>query len=67
MIKMKKVVIELIRSITDGGAETLLKDYALLLNKNLFDVKVVTLFYQPNSTYYIVNTLLHCFLIIFYN
>ena len=49
---MKKVVIELIRSITDGGAETLLKDYALLLNKNLFDVKVVTLFYQPNSANY---------------
>ena len=52
MIKMKKVVIELIRSITDGGAETLLKDYALLLNKNLIDVKVVTLFYQPNSANY---------------
>lgn len=41
---MEKVkVIEFIQSMGDGGAETLVKDYALLMDKNRFDVTVVVL------------------------
>lgn len=49
---MKDTVIEFIRGITDGGAETLLKDYSLLIDKEKFNVKVITLFYQPYSANY---------------
>ena len=38
---MKKKVIEYIGRMQDGGAETLVKDYALLLDKDKFDVTVV--------------------------
>lgn len=38
---MKTKVIEYIGRIQDGGAETLVKDYALTLDKNKFDVYVV--------------------------
>lgn len=39
---MSKVkVIEYITSLADGGAETLVKDYALLMNKEQFEVTVV--------------------------
>lgn len=38
---MKTGVLEIIRSIDDGGAETLVKDYALLINKEKFDVHVL--------------------------
>ena len=39
---MEKVkVIEFIQSMGDGGAETLVKDYALLMDKDRFDVTVV--------------------------
>ena len=38
---MKTGVLEIIRSIDDGGAETLVKDYALLVNKEKFDVYVL--------------------------
>lgn len=39
---MEKVkVIEFIQSMGDGGAETLVKDYALLMDKERFDVTVV--------------------------
>lgn len=37
-------VIEFIRGISDGGAETLVKEYATLLNGREFTVKVVALF-----------------------
>lgn len=41
---MEKVkVIEFIQSMGDGGAETLVKDYALLMDKERFDVTVVVL------------------------
>ena len=41
---MEKVkVIEFIQSMGDGGAETLVKDYALLMDKQRFDVTVVVL------------------------
>lgn len=47
---MKKTkVIEFIGRLGDGGAETLVKDYALLLDKERFDVKIVV-FYQMPST-----------------
>lgn len=38
---MKQTVIEYVGSLNDGGAETLVKDYALLLDKEQFDVKIV--------------------------
>lgn len=38
----KKKVIEYIWTLNDGGAETLVKDYALLLDKNKFEVIVLT-------------------------
>ena len=42
-MKNKKVKIaQYIGVIQDGGAETLVKDYALLLDKNLFDVIIIT-------------------------
>lgn len=41
---MEKVnVIEFIQTVGDGGAETLVKDYALLMNKERFQVTVVVL------------------------
>ncbi|MDO5558721.1 MAG: glycosyltransferase [Oscillospiraceae bacterium] len=39
---MKTKVIEFITSLGDGGAETLVKDYALLLDKDLFDITILT-------------------------
>ena len=39
----KTKVIEFITSLQDGGAETLVKDYALLMDKEHFDVTVVVL------------------------
>ena len=45
----KKKVIQFIGSLGDGGAETLVKDYALLLDKEKFDVVIVTLYVQEFS------------------
>ncbi|PWJ63063.1 MULTISPECIES: glycosyltransferase [unclassified Fibrobacter] len=39
---MKTKVVYLINEISDGGAETLVKDYALNLDKNLYDVFIIT-------------------------
>ena len=39
---MKIKVAQYIGAIQDGGAETLVKDYALLLDKNLFDIIIIT-------------------------
>lgn len=39
----KTKVIEFIQSVGDGGAETLVKDYALLMDRERFDVTVVVL------------------------
>lgn len=49
MEKKKVNVLEFIGSMNDGGAETLVKDYALLLNKEKFNVKIVTI-YDRNDT-----------------
>ncbi len=46
---MKKTVIELITTLGNGGAETLVKDYSLLINKNLFNYKLVIIRDLPNS------------------
>ncbi|MDO4197493.1 MAG: glycosyltransferase [Erysipelotrichaceae bacterium] len=48
----KKKLIEFIGRIQDGGAETLVKDYALLLDKDLFDVTVMCLDYKKSSNVY---------------
>ena len=45
-------VVEFIGRIQDGGAETLVKDYALLLDKDRFDVVVLCLDYVENSFIY---------------
>ena len=48
---MSKVkVIQYITSLNDGGAETLVKDYCLLLNKEKFEVKVVTLWLMGETS-----------------
>lgn len=49
---MKKII-EYIDSIKDGGAETLIKDYALFLDKKEFEVTIVT--WLPLDTYESAN------------
>lgn len=46
---MKRKVIEYITSTGDGGAETLVKDYALMLDQERFDVKVLITRPYPNT------------------
>ena len=38
---MKTTILEYISSMGDGGAETLVKDYALLMDRELFDVRIL--------------------------
>ncbi len=50
---MKKIkLVEFIGRLQDGGAETLVKDYALMLDKDLFDVTVLCEDYKPESNVY---------------
>ena len=50
---MEKVkLVEFVGRIQDGGAETLVKDYALMLDNNKFDVTVLCEDYRPNSAVY---------------
>lgn len=49
---MKTKVIEYVSRMQDGGAETIVKDYALLLDKEKFDVTVVCEDYKKNSANY---------------
>lgn len=49
---MKKRVVEFIGRIKDAGAETLVRDYALLLDKNKFDVIVLCEDYESSSANY---------------
>lgn len=49
---MKTKVVEFIGRLQDGGAETLVKDYALLLDKDRFDVTVLCEDYRPESNVY---------------
>lgn len=50
---MKTKVVEYISRIKDGGAETIVKDYALKLDRNKFDVVVLCEDYVANSANYI--------------
>ena len=51
--KMKKIkLVEFIGRIQDGGAETLVKDYALLLDRDKFDVTILCLDYVKESFNY---------------
>ena len=45
---MKKVI-HMISSMNVGGAETMVKDYALLMNKELFDIKIISLDIRSHS------------------
>lgn len=51
MVNMKEVI-EFIPRIQDGGAEVLIKDYALLLDKNIFHVTIVCLDVKEESAVY---------------
>ena len=53
---MKTKIVEFIGRIQDGGAETLVKDYALLLDKNKFDVTILCEDYRKES--YVYKTLI---------
>lgn len=50
--KMKKKIVEFIGRIQDGGAESLVKDYALMLDKDLFDVTILCEDYRKESSNY---------------
>ena len=49
---MKTKVVEFIGRIQDGGAETLVKDYALMLDKEKFDVTILCEDYKKDSVNY---------------
>ena len=49
---MSDIVFELIDSINDGGAESLVREYALLLQENKIDVRVITLYENKKSANY---------------
>ena len=49
---MKTKLVEFIGRIQDGGAETLVKDYALMLDKEKFDVTVLCEDYKEDSNTY---------------
>ena len=50
---MKKIkLVEFIGRIQDGGAETLVRDYALMLDKDKFDVTILCEDYRPESNNY---------------
>lgn len=46
---MKHNIVEFIGTISDGGAETLVKDYALMLDKKIFNVTVIVLRRRRNT------------------
>lgn len=46
---MRKTVLQFVKLMSDGGAETLIKDYALMMNPNIFDVKIVVFRDMPES------------------
>ena len=49
---MKTKLVEFIGRIQDGGAETLVKDYALMLDKEKFDVTILCEDYREDSAVY---------------
>ena len=48
----KVKLVEFIGRIQDGGAESLVRDYALMLDKDKFDVTILCEDYRPNSNVY---------------
>ena len=50
-LRAKKKIIQFIHGLNMGGAETLVKEYALKLDKNKFDVTVLCLNHYANSPY----------------
>ena len=59
---MKTKIVEFIGRIQDGGAETLVKDYALMLDKDLFDVTILCEDYRKESNNYktLLRNTLNC-------
>lgn len=49
---MKTKLVEFIGRLQDGGAETLVKDYALLLDKEKFDITILCEDYRKDSSVY---------------
>jgi glycosyltransferase involved in cell wall biosynthesis len=49
---MRKKVIEFMSALSDGGAETLVKDYACLLDKNRFDVTIACIYAVTDTANY---------------
>ena len=49
---MKKRVVEFVARIKDGGAESLIKDYALLIDRNKFEVIILCCDYVKDSAIY---------------
>ena len=47
---MKYKVLELISTMGEGGAESLVKDYALMINKGAFDISILTVYHVKHST-----------------
>ena len=47
---MKNKVLELISTMGEGGAESLVKDYALMINKGAFDISILTVYHVKHST-----------------
>lgn len=45
--KGRKTIIQYVGRLSDGGAETLIRDYTLLLDREIFDVKIVVI--RPDS------------------
>ena len=46
---MKYKVLELISTMGEGGAESLVKDYALMINKSAFDISILTVYHVKHS------------------
>ena len=47
---MKTNVLEIISAMGEGGAESLVKDYGLLIDKNRFNIQILTVYNVRNST-----------------
>ena len=46
---MKKILIEMLPALADGGGETLVKEYAKYIDKDKFELHIVAIFDRFNS------------------
>lgn len=46
---MKRNILEIISTMGEGGAESLVKDYALMIDKTLFEISILTIYQVQNS------------------